>query len=145
MEIAYPFTIYKNAEDEMCLAVKKPLIHLNTLAQICFRAYSQAPDLPMPKLIILDHKVVKGVSQSGRFEIDFKHSYFKKVGEIGLDLTSEKRFRLGLLYENAASKKQEEQLVECYQNAILLHGELTSVLQKKQNELTETAIQWITA
>lgn len=145
MEIAFPFTIFTDTEAGMHLSHNKPLIHLDTLAQICFRAFSQTPDLPRPELAILDPKAVDGVSQPGRFEIDFNHNYIKKVGEISSDLKAEKKFRLGLLHEKTASKVQEEQLIESYQNAILLHGELNVFPQKKEIDSKETTIQWITA
>ncbi|MBD8014525.1 hypothetical protein QL992_10700 [Microbacterium sp. APC 3898] len=141
MEIAFPFTIYTDTETDMHLSNNKPLIHLNTLAQICFRAFSQASGLPKPEIVILDDKAVEGVSQSGRFEMDFDHNYFKKVGEISSELAKEKRFRLGLLYEKNA---EEEQVIESYEKAVLLHGELTIVRESKQLDSKETAIQWIT-
>ena len=145
MEIAFPFTIYTDTETDMHLSNNKPLIHVNTLAQICFRAFSQAPGFPKPEIIILDHQAVEGVSQSGRFEMDFDHSYFKKTGELSPDLAQEKRFRLGLLHEAMEAETPEEQLIESYGNAILLHGELKIVLEKKQLDFKKTTIQWITA
>ncbi|WKA58548.1 hypothetical protein QWY16_18975 [Planococcus shenhongbingii] len=141
MEIAYPFMIYKNAEDNLHLADNKPLIHLNTLAQICFRAFSQTPDFSKPEIIILDHQAVEGISQPGRFEIDFDHNYFKKVGEISSELEKGERFRLGLLHKKNADEKQ---VIESYKKAVLLHGELATVLENRQVDSKETAIQWIT-
>ncbi|TDL31978.1 hypothetical protein E2R51_12240 [Jeotgalibacillus sp. S-D1] len=141
MDIAYPFTIFKNANDEKC--VNEPLIHLNTLAQICFRASTQATDFPMPHLLILDPQAVEGVSQSGRFEIDFTHSYLKKIGEIDSFISKENGYRLGLIHKEMPSEEQV-QVIESYQNAILLHGELKVTLQKKKVRSKETTIQWIT-
>ncbi|MBZ5199867.1 hypothetical protein HU147_01450 [Planomicrobium chinense] len=141
MEIAYPFTIYKNAEEDLLAAGSKPLIHVNTLAQICFRAFSQAPDFPKPEIVILDHQAVEGISQPGRFELDFDHNYFKKTGEIGSELAKEKRFRLGLSHEKNTDEKQ---VLESYEKAVLLHGELSIVFENRQVNSKETAIQWIT-
>lgn len=140
MDIAFPFTIYTETEADMRLSNIKPLIHVNTLAQICFRAFSQAPGLPKPEIVILDHKAVEGVSQSGRFEIDFHHNYLKKTGEIGPELAAENGYRLGLLHEKDAG----EEVLESYEKAVLLHGELTIVLENRQVNSKETAIQWIT-
>lgn len=140
MDIAFPFTIYTETEADMRLSNIKPMIHVNTLAQICFRAFSQAPGLPKPEIIILDHKAVEGVSQSGRFEIDFHHNYLKKTGEIGPELAAENGCRLGLLHEKDAG----EEVLESYEKAVLLHGELAIVFENRQVDSKETAIQWIT-
>lgn len=144
MEIAYPFKIYKNTSDDMSLSRNAPIIHLNTLAQICFRASSHVPDFPPPQLLVLDHQAVEGVSESGRFEMDFGHSYLKKIDVVNDELLDDRGFRLGLLHENLISKKQEEAIIESYQNAILLHGELKVQLKKKKVGSEETIIQWIT-
>ncbi|MBX0314681.1 hypothetical protein [Planococcus glaciei] len=140
MEIAYPFTIYKNVGEDLHATSSQPLIHVNTLAQICFRAFSQAPGLPKPEIVILDHKAVEGVSQSGRFELDFHHNYLKKTGEIGPELAAENGYRLGLLHE----KNAQEEVLESYEKAVLLHGELAIVFENRQVNSKETAIQWIT-
>ncbi|SDG76316.1 hypothetical protein SAMN04487975_101413 [Planococcus glaciei] len=140
MEIAYPFTIYKNTEEDLHATGSQPLIHVNTLAQICFRAFSQAPALPKPEIVILDNKAVEGVGQSGRFEINFDHNYLKKVGEIGSELAAENGCRLGLLH----GKNIEEEVIKSYEKAVLLHGDLTIILESRQVDSKETAIQWIT-
>ncbi|ETP67281.1 hypothetical protein G159_19230 [Planococcus glaciei CHR43] len=140
MDIAFPFTIYTDTEADQRLSNIKPLIHLNTLAQICFRAFCQASGLPKPEIIILDHKAVEGVSQSGRFEIDFDHNYLKKVGEIGPEAAAEKGYRLGLLHKKGA----QEEVIKSYEKAVLLHGELAIILENRQVDSKETAIQWIT-
>ena len=144
MEIAYPFKIYKNTSNDMSLSRNEPIIHLNTLAQICFRASSHVPDFPRPQLLILDHQAVEGVSESGRFEMDFYHNYLKKIDDINDEFLDDNDFRLGLIHESLILKKQEEAIIETYQNAILLHGELRVQLKKKKVGSVETIIQWIT-
>lgn len=139
MEIAYPFTIYKNVGEDLHATSSQPLIHVNTLAQICFRAFSQVPDFPKPAIVILDHQAVEGISQPGRFELDFDHNYLKKTGEIGPELAKEKRYRLGLLHE-----KNAQEVIKSYEKAVLLHGELAIVFENRQVDSKETAIQWIT-
>lgn len=141
VDIAYPFTIFKNENDEICL--NEPLIHINTLAQICFRASTQATDFPMPHLLILDPQAVEGVSQSGRFEIDFTHNYLKKIEGIDSFISKENGYRLGLIHEEMPSAELV-QAIESFQNAILLHGELKVTLQKKKVRSKEMTIQWIT-
>ncbi|QDY45183.1 hypothetical protein HF394_05450 [Planococcus glaciei] len=144
MEIAYPFTIYKNVQEDLHATSSQPLIHVNTLAQICFRAFSQTPGLPKPEIVILDHKAVEGVSQSGRFELDFHHNYLKKTGEIGPELAAENGYRLGLMHKVTEEKEQDALLIKSYEKAVLLHGELAIVFENRQVDSKETAIQWIT-
>lgn len=140
MEIAYPFTIYKNTEEDLHANSSQPLIHVNTLAQICFHAFSQAPNFSKPEIVLLDSQAVEGIGQSGRFEIDFDHNYLKKTGEIGLEAAAENSYRLGLLHNKDAG----EEVMGSYEKAVLLHGELTIVFENRLVDSKETAIQWIT-
>ncbi|MBM0067917.1 hypothetical protein [Alkalicoccobacillus gibsonii] len=143
MEIAYPFKIYKNIQEEVGL--KEPLVHINTLAQICFRASSQAPDYPVPQLILLDESVVEGVNESGAFEIDFANNYLRKLEKINSVHSNEKGYRLGLFYEGESSNSLHP-IAKHYEKAILLHGELKVTPQRKvfPSSTKDVIIQWIT-
>ncbi|MCM2676425.1 hypothetical protein [Alkalicoccobacillus plakortidis] len=143
MEIAYPFKIYKNIHEEM--NIKKSLIHINTLAQICFRASTQAPDYSLPHLILLDEHVVEGVNQPGVFEINFANNCLRRRGEVRSFHSNEKGYRLGIFHEGDISDALHSNIKQ-YEKAILLHGELKVMPQRKglHSSTKDVIIQWIT-
>ncbi|MGN7313411.1 hypothetical protein ACTHQ4_20195 [Alkalicoccobacillus gibsonii] len=143
MDIAYPFIIYKNIQEEMDF--KKPLIHINTLAQICFRASTVAPDYSIPQLLLIDDRVVEGVNQSGAYEINFAKNYLRKLEEIKPIHSSEKGYRLGLIHEGESSNSLFT-ILKHYEKAILLHGDLKVTQQRKfiPSSTKDIIIQWIT-
>ncbi|GAF81301.1 unnamed protein product, partial [marine sediment metagenome] len=128
MEIAYPFKIYKNIHEDM--NIKESLIHINTLAQICFRASTQATNYPLPHLIILDEHVVEGVNQPGAFEINFANNYLRKLEDVTSFHSNEKGYRLGIFHEDDSSDAFHSNIKQ-YEKAILLHGQLKVMPQSK--------------
>lgn len=136
---AYPFDIYKDGADTL-IDRKEPIIHINTLAQMMYRAYSQESLIPDTLLLVLDKYAIEGVGEAGLFEIDFQNNYLKKVEDLQGDLKEDLgEFRLGIVYKNSLSDG-----IESLRKTILLHGDLKDVLQNKKINSKELTIQWIT-
>lgn len=141
MEIAYPFVIYKDSVANKFLGEKEPIIHINTLAQICYRAYSNESSLLNPLLIIMDPYTIDGVAESGIFKMEFDNNYVRKTNDLHSVYSNfgKKDFRLGIVYE-----ANDSTIMEQFSKALLLHGELRDVIEKSVLNGKEVTIQWVT-
>ncbi|MES1042745.1 hypothetical protein [Peribacillus simplex] len=144
VEIAYPFVIYKDSYANTSIDKKEPIIHINTLAQIIYRACSQESSIPDLFLLVLDKYAIEGMGEVGLFEIDFMNNYIKKIDDLQANLIDDfnKEFRLGILHE-IHNKNKLSKRIENLKKTILLHGELKDVLQNKVINSKEMTIQWI--
>jgi hypothetical protein len=138
---AYPFVVYTDSCNQNVMVQKEPIIHINTLAQIIYRACSQDASVDDVYLIVMDPYAVKGIGEAGLFEVDFIKHYMKRIGELQdvLPDVENQVYRLGIVHVMDYPDR-----IQNLKKTISLHGDLKDVLQR-QTALNskETVIQWI--
>lgn len=143
LERVYPFVIYKDDEANTFGIQKEPIIHINTLAQMCYRVYSQKQMTYSPILIVIDKYAIEGVGENGLFEFDFECNFIKKVEDIDFHTTDiEAEHRLGIVH-NTDKEDNDQSSMDYFRNVIQLHGDLKEVYKKETINLGERMVHWI--
>ncbi|MDP7978545.1 hypothetical protein [Bacillus multifaciens] len=166
-----PYHIYKHPLNKQALqkemsSLVKPLIHINTLAQILYEAFhNQTFTALVPILFVFEPNVVTGISTPGTYSIDFYHDYFVHLKDINIQ---ELKARIGeqkgpvaigyMINQNESIQhskefmyqRLKEQTTECMlalQKKLHIHGELEEQIQLsfdfKKIMLPLIVLQWI--
>ncbi|HDX9588344.1 TPA: hypothetical protein ROX98_001289 [Bacillus pseudomycoides] len=166
-----PYHIYKHplnkqASQKEMSSLVKPLIHMNTLAQILYEAFhNQTFTALVPILFVFEPNVVTGISTPGTYSIDFYHDYFVHLKDINIQ---ELKARIGeqkgpvaigyMINQNESIQhskefmyqRLKEQTTECMvalQKKLHIHGELEEQIQLsfdfKKIMLPLIVLQWI--
>lgn len=162
----YKHSLNKHASQKETINVVKPLIHINTLAQILYEAFhNQTFTALVPILFVFQPNIVTGISTSGAYSIDFYNDYFVHLKDINIQelkaRIGEQKGQVAIGYminqnESIQHSKEfmyqrlKEQTTECIlalQKKLHIHGELEEQIQLsfdfKKIMMPLIVLQWI--
>ncbi|MGE7875189.1 hypothetical protein [Bacillus paramycoides] len=162
----YKHPLQKHASQKEIISLDKPLIHINTLAQILYEAFhNQTFKALVPILVVLQANVVTGISTPGAYSIDLYNDYFVHLKEINIQELKaeigEQKGPLAIGYtinqnESIQHSKEfmyqrlKEQTTECMlvlQKKLHVHGELEEEIQLlfnfKKISIPLIVLQWM--
>ncbi len=162
----YKHPLNKQASQKEIVSLVKPLIHMNTLAQILYESFhNQTFTALVPILLVFQPNIVTGISTSGAYSIDFYNDYFVHLKDINIQ---ELRAKIGkqkgpiaigyMINQNESIQhskefmyqRLKEQTTECMlalQKNLHIHGELEEQVQLsfdfKKIVMPLIVLQWI--
>ncbi|ENQ3077059.1 hypothetical protein ACEOWG_000200 [Bacillus cereus] len=162
----YKHPLNKQASQKEMISLVKPLIHMNTLAQILYEAFhNQIFTALVPILFVFESNNVTGISTPGAYSIDFYNDYFVHLKDINIQelkagIGEQKGpVAIGYMINQNESiqhskefmyQKLKEQTIECMvalQKKLHIHGELEEQVQLsfdfKKIMMPLITLQWI--
>ncbi|ENQ3105642.1 hypothetical protein ACEOWJ_001625 [Bacillus cereus] len=162
----YKHSLNKQAPQKEMSSLVKPLIHMNTLAQILYEAFhNQTFTALVPILFVFQPSIVTGISTPGAYSIDFCNDYFVHLKDINIQELKAKigeqkgPVAIGYMINQSGNiqhskefmyQKLKEQATECMlalQKKLHIHGELEERIQLsfdfKKIMMPLIVLQWI--